>query len=326
MKINNLKIRCLLLLNSLFISAFSQHEQLNDHYNSKIDSGEVFMQNKDFTKAINMFKNAIVLDSQLRIVRHHLANAYYQRAESSKYAKDYNNAVKDYDSAIIYGFVPSSYFYLNRAEMRLKSKDLEGALIDYNLAIELSPDASDLYGKRGELKHNLKDFDGAIADFTKEIELNPEYWIPFSNRGFTERMIGKYQDAIEDYTKAIELYTDPPYLPYYGCRADAYFKNGDYQKAVDDYTFIIDFDSYSIYYEEIFIKLGKAQLMLKEYKAALKSFNEQINLRPYDGIGYYERALLNIELGHTKKVCKDLKMAQELNYEFDISIISRYCN
>ena len=326
MKINHLKIRCLLLLSCVITSAFCQNDNLNDNYQSKIDSGEVYMHTKDFTNAIIAFKNAIVIDSQQLIAYHYIATAYFQRAESRKDTRDYDLAVKDYDSAIIFGFSPSVHFYLNRADLRFKINDLEGALTDYNSAIELDPNSSFKYGKRGELKHYMKDYEGAIDDFTKEIELNPEYWIPFSNRGLAERMIGKNKEAIDDYTKAIDLYPDPPYLPYYGCRADAYFNNGDFQQAVDGYSFIIDTDLYGKYYVEILIRLGKAQLMLKDYESALKSFNEHIHLFPNDGIGYYQRALLNIELGHARKVCKDLKRAQELNYEFDISIISRYCN
>ena len=58
---------------------------------------------------------------------------------------------------------------------KMKVKDYEGAMADFNKAIGLLPDYAIGYYGRGGLKRSLKDYEGAMADFNKATELNPDY-------------------------------------------------------------------------------------------------------------------------------------------------------
>ena len=44
-------------------------------------------------------------------------------------------------------------------------------------------EAAEKYFKLGEQKYNKKDYQGAIADYDKAIELNPKYARAYYNRG-----------------------------------------------------------------------------------------------------------------------------------------------
>ena len=61
------------------------------------------------------------------------------------------------------------------------------------------------YNNRGSAKFNLKDYQGAIEDYDKAIELDPNYAKAYNNRGAAKGNLGDNQGAIKDYDKAIEI-------------------------------------------------------------------------------------------------------------------------
>ena len=126
---------------------------------------------------------------------------------------------------------------------KLTLEDYQGALQDYNKAIELDSIKSDaglamLYANRCIAKYYLKDNQGVIQDCGKAIELNPNMANPYNNRGLAKSALWDHEGAIQDYNKAIEL--DPNQSRYYNNRGlERIFlekrKEGcyDLQKAVD---------------------------------------------------------------------------------------------
>ncbi len=51
---------------------------------------------------------------------------------------------------------------------------------------------------------NLNDYEGAISDYDKAIEINPEYAIAYFNCGVSKFYLEDFNGAISDYTKSIE--------------------------------------------------------------------------------------------------------------------------
>jgi Flp pilus assembly protein TadD len=63
--------------------------------------------------------------------------------------------------------------YNNRGLTKSRKGNLDGALADYNRAIELSPTTAGPYINRGILKKKLGDTKGSSADFSRAVQLNP---------------------------------------------------------------------------------------------------------------------------------------------------------
>jgi len=84
---------------------------------------------------------------------------------------------------------------------KANSGDYQGAIEDYNKAIEINPNKAEAYVNRAFAKGELGDFRGAIEDCNKAIELNPKYAEAFYNRGFAKGELGysKAYEAIRKY-------------------------------------------------------------------------------------------------------------------------------
>jgi len=63
----------------------------------------------------------------------------------------------------------------------------------------------DAYNNRAYVKLKKKDYEAAITDFDKAINLKPDYAAAFLNRGFAKKMLGDLSGACKDWTKAFEL-------------------------------------------------------------------------------------------------------------------------
>ena len=95
--------------------------------------------------------------------------------------------------------------YSNKGVDKFLSGDYSGSIIEYNKAIEINPNNSDIYYNRGASKSKLKDYKGAIIDYTKAIEINPNNTKVYYNRGFLKVKLKDNYGAISDLTKAIEI-------------------------------------------------------------------------------------------------------------------------
>jgi len=130
--------------------------------------------------------------------------------------------------------------YYNRGAAKIEKGDLDGAIADYNRAIELNPKDARAYYNRGIAKRAKGDLDGAIADFSRAIELDPKYAIAYNNRGIAKDDKGDLDGAIGDYNRAIEL--DPKHAVAYNNRGFDKEARGDLDGAIADYNRAIELD------------------------------------------------------------------------------------
>lgn len=156
--------------------------------------------------------------------------SYFVRAIHYSLVQDFDNAIKDFSSAIQLKNDALAYFC--RAELRKKqlevsvanikteedknkatslaidkmlSVDYEMVLRDYDKAIELSAEFVFAHYNRANILIQLKDYNAAIAYYTNAIRINTNFAEAYFNRGLTYIYIGDTDRGIADLSKAGEL-------------------------------------------------------------------------------------------------------------------------
>jgi len=117
---------------------------------------------------------------------------------------DLDGAIADFDRAIQVNSKDDSPYY-NRAQAKRLKKDAAGAIADYTRAIELGSTNPAAYNNRGNARAENNDRDGAIADFTRAIELKPDYARAYYNRAVTKQAKGDATGAEADFKTAAKL-------------------------------------------------------------------------------------------------------------------------
>ena len=122
---------------------------------------------------------------------------------------------------------------VNRGIEKAKNGDLDGAIADFDRAMQLNPKDDAPYYNRAQARRLKKDTTGAIADYTRAIELGSTNPAAYNNRGNARAESNDREGAISDYTRAIEL--KPDYARAYYNRAVARKEKGDASGAKADF-------------------------------------------------------------------------------------------
>lgn len=289
--------------------------------------------------------------------------AFRGRVQSNRF-ENFESALEDYTTAIEHA---SAYeigaLYEERAQIKKLIMDYNGALMDFNKAIDAIPlykkEAfssniihSNTYYQRGALHMKLNNYRFAIIDFTTAIQYSPQTHLYFS-RAKAKHSHFDYKGALADYDKYMSINSN---------NADAYFQRGnvkmdikDYTGAIRDFTKSIDIekDSYTYanrglakeymddfrgaindYNQAVSIDSDKAifysfragaKLSMKDYVGAIQDFDIAIKKDAEYSYSYEYRGLAKIRLGRINEGCLDLSRAGELGSKSAYDLIKKYC-
>ncbi|MBN3035320.1 MAG: tetratricopeptide repeat protein [Bacteroidales bacterium] len=188
----------------VFFDHVVQNSGLAMAYNSRGTEKEI--RKGDYQGALEDYDKAISMNPEY-------GDAYANRAKLRVTAfGDLKGALEDYDRAIdIYSRAGHIYrnrldysdIYSNRGAVRSKLNDPDGALADYNAAIEMNPELAEPYNNRGLIREiRMKDFQGALEDYSAAIRLNPSYSDAWHNRGMCYLGLGRLEEACADWNTA----------------------------------------------------------------------------------------------------------------------------
>jgi tetratricopeptide (TPR) repeat protein len=164
----------------------------------------------DTNGALADFDRALELEPDLADA--HLLRGKARRAKGNldgaiEDIEDYEKAI-ELDPRLTSNNRDITQAFANRGFIRVNQLDLEGAIADFDKAIQVSPSDAESYIKRAEallIKGNLAD---AITDFDKGIALNPRNSaasLAYAGRGFTRLLQGDEAEARKDFDKSIKL-------------------------------------------------------------------------------------------------------------------------
>jgi tetratricopeptide (TPR) repeat protein len=152
--------------------------------------------------------------------------ASYERSKIWKDSLTLNNDILEKYPIVIFA-------QNNRGKARMALKDYEGAMVDFNRALEIDSNFALPYYNIGDIKAIKQDFEGAIKYYSMAIELNPRFIEAYNNRGNMKSLMRDYAGAIKDYDMAAELMPDKPTI--YSNRGSARQLSGDNHGACDDW-------------------------------------------------------------------------------------------
>jgi serine/threonine protein kinase len=201
----------------------------------------------------------------------------------------------------------NAYSYLERGKTRSAADNLQGALADFNQAIELKATAES-YSERGQVKDKLKDKQGALADFGESLKLNPNSSEVYYYRASVEDDLNDNQTALADLNKSLGLNQNNSLSLI--ARGRLHEKLGNKTQALTDLNAAIKIDSRSSY-----AYMSRAGLLtnLNKRAEAIADYDRAIVLDPAGSIyEYYQRGILHQELNHTAQAKADFQKTIQL--------------
>lgn len=123
--------------------------------------------------------------------------------------------------------------YNDRGLARRTAGDLDGAIADFNRAIELDPKREEVFGlNRAEARIFQADYAGAVADCDRILTTNTQLAKALATRALARALQGDAEGAMADANRAIEI--EPHAARAYIARGHARAGKSDFTGAFDD--------------------------------------------------------------------------------------------
>jgi len=208
--------------------------------------------------------------------------------------------------------------WLDKGQYLANSKDYEGAVVNYNRAIELDPKSAWAHIYRASSKMMLADFYGALSDYDKAIELDPKNATAYATRAWAKGGLNDFGNALKDGETAVTL--DPKLALAYYFRGWARWGLKDYNGAIKDFDKAIEFDSKLVW---AYIWRASSKMMLADFYGALSDYNKAIELDPKNATAYANRAWARGGLNDFSNALKDGDTAVALDPKLALAFYFR---
>jgi len=156
---------------------------------------------------LNEFKSAVADFDQVIRLNGDFTEAYVQRALAYQGMGKNAEAIADLTTALDRGFAETRVYFL-RSTLREKTKDFDGAKLDFAEGLKREPTDEKSWIARG-IAFLPKEPKRALSDMNKALELNPRSFAALQNKA---HVLGKYfkqtEEAIKILDQTIELYPD----------------------------------------------------------------------------------------------------------------------
>ena len=173
--------------------------------------------------------------------------------------------------------------YVKRGVARFSRGDIDGAIANYEKAIEISPQLADAFFHRGKARRAKGDLNGAIADYEVSIEIEPrvaennvDIANAYYNRGFIRTNTLELSDALADFDRAITC--RPRYTEAYLKRGEANLILGLFDKAIPDFDKSLELDPQQYLASLAYAGRGFAELLQGNDTRAQTDFDKCIKL------------------------------------------------
>lgn len=217
-------------------------------------------------KALADYRAAIAADPEYAI-------AFFNRAKLYERLKQPDQALADLRSCLAVD--PKFYrAYGMRGLILLARGDKQQAMQNYNKCLQLQPNFEG-YVNRANLRDSQGDFEGALKDYNAAIELNSKNPQVYMERAIYWQHRKQPLKAIDDYSRAAALRPRDPSI-YYD-RGNLWLKQGQLQKAAQDFE---QAKALNANYPNAYLGLGNVFGKAKRFPEALANFERFLRLEP----------------------------------------------
>ncbi|HLY73908.1 MAG TPA: tetratricopeptide repeat protein [Planctomycetota bacterium] len=231
--------------------------------------------------------------------------------------KDYDGAIAEFDKAL--ELHPRSIdALLARGVSRQAAQKREPAMADLNKAIELAPTRADAFRIRAQVRVAQRDIFGASNDYAEALELNPKMAEAWCGRGYTKQMRGDIPGAMADYDKALAL--KPDLGDVYANRGQLHSWQRDFNAAIKDCARAVELDPKN---SQAWVTLGWSKSNLTEFESAVGDYTKALELDPNNAVLWNSRGWTRINTGDLDGAIADCTKAIELDARPAISFMNR---
>lgn len=231
---------------------------------------------------------------------------YFQRALANQEAGKITAAEKDYEKAKELDPDNEKIPY-NFGVMKFMQNDFEGALEEFNAAIETKPDFAFAWNDKGSCYRQMGQYAEAVKAYEEAEKRNPKLAFVLSNLGKAKRLMGDNEGALSAYNRAMSI--DPNFVLAYLGRGAVLFEQGKHTQAVQDFEKALQIapDNPLAYNNMAGIKIKK-----EDWTGAEKDASKAIQLDPNYANAYVNRGIAREMLRKEQEACQDWAKAREL--------------
>ena len=184
----------------------------------------------------------------------------------------------------------------------------ERAIKDFNRALELHPNLTEVYTHRAVAYNKLGEHRRAIEDCDKALILDNENENAFVNRAIGYNKLGKFEKSMEDIDRAIGL--NPGRAESYSNRGNVNSNLGHFQLAIEDFNKALELNPHN---EEFFFNRAVAYSHLKKFKNAILDYDRALGFNPRMYQAYGNRGIVYRKLGCPERAIEEFNTALRLN-------------
>ncbi|UZR94084.1 tetratricopeptide repeat protein [Chondrinema litorale] len=277
--------------------------------------GKCYLAIDDRKKALKDFDEAIALDINYIDALATRAEYYVSEAQRENDDSYYYKAIEDY--TVILGIEGADPKYNNeRAMVKLKLKNPDGAISDLTEALVKNKEGAELLASRGSVYMSKNDYTNAMKDFNKAIELDPEYSVAYYQRGVLNVKMDRIEKASEDFSKARRAGLEDQYLnsikeitlDFYNLGKNAFTsQNYEQAKLYFDKALVID-----PYFSEGWYEMGQLYALEYNREEAIKMYSNAIQNDIKYGEAYFERGTMKLLIEDFKGAVFDFEKTNEI--------------
>ncbi len=211
--------------------------------------------------------------------------------------------------------------YWARGVGKYDRKDIQGALSDYNEAIEKNYRFPVAYNNRANCYYMMDSLPQAISGYDQTLKVDSKYAMAYYNRGTAKQKLKDYAGSLADYKNSIKNNFEHLAWAYSGLGV-SYYNMNDMPNALFNLNKTIEVDPQ---YANAYFYRGLVEYNKKEYSSAEEDYSKSIKYDPNNSTAYFNRGIMRIALKDTSNACTDFNKALELGYSQANDMLKIYC-